>query len=359
MKTGTDQEGKNQVLIESAVAALEGLCRGDDHGATVGGEKYEQPAVYLVMHMVEMKAAGWQDIDFDTVAVVSGPSALFGYQPDHMAPKYWHLFVDPDRRIAEPTGFGYTHETYDDAEGAWQIIKQCLHAGKCVKGWHYENCLFVAYRETDAPDSREVYVIGQGPGEFNAWWTWSEFREWVAAWGQRDVGRHTERVPEAAPKHVALRVLRDLVAWSAEPPEACRRRQPNAKYGLAGIEAYAEDVADFPARPASYFEESAWQACHAINPQWSIRNCSATYLRRLAHSRVFPGTANQHLLDAATEYRGAFKAWQEFYDQLGHHAPKGAWDTPPRRQPGGAAAQRWLAHERIAIEGLRAAPYQP
>jgi len=34
MKTGTDQEGKNQVLIESAVAAFEGLCRGDDHGAT-------------------------------------------------------------------------------------------------------------------------------------------------------------------------------------------------------------------------------------------------------------------------------------------------------------------------------------
>ena len=38
------------------------------------------------------------------IAAVSGASALFGYQPGEWMPKYAHLQVNPDQRIAEATG---------------------------------------------------------------------------------------------------------------------------------------------------------------------------------------------------------------------------------------------------------------
>ena len=52
---------------------------------------YPQPYVYLQMHWVEMHVLGWRDVDFDTIAAVSGASALFGYEHGTWRPKYANL----------------------------------------------------------------------------------------------------------------------------------------------------------------------------------------------------------------------------------------------------------------------------
>ncbi len=88
------------------------------HSIDVCGIEYVQPYVYLSFHLLEMHAAGWKDMDFDSLAAVSGASALFAYQPKEFMPKYCHVMIAPHTRIAEATGFGYEWVKFADAEGA-------------------------------------------------------------------------------------------------------------------------------------------------------------------------------------------------------------------------------------------------
>jgi hypothetical protein len=353
-------EPGKEVLLKTAVEAFNDVIAGagEGHAVVAGKEVYQQPPVYLTMHVIEMRTAGWNDADYDTLAAVSGASALFGYTPTDFGPKYAHLMVDPDERIAEATGFGYEWVNFANAEEAWDTIKASLDAGKAVKGMHYENCAFVGYRDAVKADGRQLYVIGDGPGTFSKWWTWKQFNDWVKmmrSWNQCRLGRHAKRIQPAAARAVALRVMNDLVAWSKTPPQACRRRWPKALWGIAGIEAYATDVADLTKKPKEHFKDTAWCACHGINGQWTARNSSGVYLERVGKSGMFPKKVNDHLLAAAKQYRAAFAAWQTFYERLGHKAPKDAWLDEGRRQAGAKAARDWAACEKAAVAEVAAA----
>ena len=70
---GTPNEPGGAVLISEAVAANEKpIAFSGEHEVRAGSEVYVQPYVYLSHHVVQMRAAGWPDADFDTVAAVSG-----------------------------------------------------------------------------------------------------------------------------------------------------------------------------------------------------------------------------------------------------------------------------------------------
>ena len=168
------------VLLEDVLADWERLT-GDlkEHQAVVGEVVYVQPCVYLSTHLVEMWAAGWKDMDFDTLAAVSGCSALFGYQPKTFMPKYAHVWIDMHERVAQATGFGYEWVSVDGADRAWEVVKESIDAGKPVKGWHYENLLFGGYEEAAEKSGRKVFVMADGPDTLAEWWTWEQFGQWV------------------------------------------------------------------------------------------------------------------------------------------------------------------------------------
>lgn len=341
-----------KVLLERAVAAFDHMQRHvashKDWGE--GMYPYPQPCVYLQMHLVEMQTAGW-DVDFDTLAAVSGASALFAYQPGEFMPKYANLLIGMDRRIAEATGFGYEWVPFQNAEQAWQIIKEAVDSGRVAKGWDWESCAFCGYQEADEPEGRKVYAIGDGPGTFATWWTRGEFAEWldrIMQWKQNRLGRHTARVPTKPPREVARRVMRDLVAWSTDPPEACTKRFPQATFGLAGIERYADDCADVEAFPD-------WTMCHDINPQWTLRHSTGVYLGRVADGGLFPQPAARHIAQAAAAYRSAAESWHQAYGLLGHGATEGQRRDPKRRRRAAALIRQALEHERGGIAEIEKA----
>jgi hypothetical protein len=150
-------------------------------------------------------------------------------------------------------------------------------------------------------------------------------------------------------------VIRDAVSWSSQPPDEVRKRFPDVKFGLAGIEAYAEDVGVTAKEPDEYFKEGAWCACHAINPQWPARNSTGMYLERVAEEGLFGEEVNRHLVAAAREYKAAYEEWKAFYKALGHKAPEGSWKDEERRRTGGSAARKWFEHESAAIRELKEA----
>jgi hypothetical protein len=339
-------ETTDPVLLQPAVDQFQGLILHEgEHTVASGDEVYIQPYVYLSAHLVQMRAQGW-DVDFDQVAAVSSASALFGYQPDDFMPKYAHLIVEPDRRIAEATGFGYEWVPFEGIEGAWQVLVESVDAGNSVKGWDWENILFAGYQDAETPEDRQIYAMADGPGTYSNWLTWAEFGEWVErmeGWNECRVGRFSGRVEPKPPAEVAKRVLRDLVAWSAEHPASIAERWPKATYGLAGIERYADTL------EASDPNED-WVACHPINGQWTVRNSTNVYLKRVAEAGLFAAPVNAHLLTAARAYRAAYESWQQLYNRyLGHGVPEEKRKTTEHRLGGAAAVRQGLEHEKAAL----------
>ena len=114
-------------------------------------------------------------------------------------------------------------------------------------------------------------------------------------------------------------------------------------------------MADFDGKPKEYFKETAWLACHAINPQWIARNSTGVYLQYVADADLFSDEVSEHLRAAGQHYRDVYSAWQDFYTQLGHNAPEDAWDTEDNRRAGASAAQTAVVHETAAIDCLKQA----
>ena len=334
------------VLVQKAVDQFQDLIlRQGEHSVVSGDEVYIQPYVYLSAHLVQMRAQGW-DIDFDQVAAVSGASALFGYHPDDFMPKYAHLTVEPDERIAEATGFGYEWVQWEGIEGAWQVIVESVDAGRSAKGWDWENILFAGYQGAEAPTARKVYAMADGPGTYSKWLSWGELGEWVERvtnWQECRLGRYSGPVETKHPAEVAHRVMRNLVTWSTEPPASALKLWPDATYGLAGIEAYAA------ACEASDPSED-WVACHPINGQWTVRNSTSVYFQRVAEQGLFAEDVTEHLLAAARAYRASYESWQQLYNQyLGHSVPEGKRKTKEHRLAGAAAVRQGLEREKAAL----------
>ncbi len=312
-------------------------------------EVYIQPCVYLSLHLVQMRATGWTDMDFDQIAAVSGASALFAYEHGKFEPKYANLSIGMDERIAEATGFGYEWVDFKGIVGAWQLIKESVDSGRSVKGWDWENILFAGYQDAENPKDRKIFAMADGPGTYAKWLTWKEFREYVERvekWGCPQFGRHTNRVEMKPAKEVALRVINDLVEWSTNPPAHLIKKYPGATFGLAGIELYADNCADM-----EKFED--FGSCHDMNPQWPIRNSSAVYLKRVADAEIFPEEINSHLRKAANEYRTAYIYWKQFYNHLSHGSPEGAGRMEEHRLAGASGVRNALKHEKMALAELK------
>lgn len=311
----TQRPSRDDAFTQKVLHLFEDLIgRFGEHVVAGEGEVYVQPYVYLSFHLIQMRTAGWTDIDFDQLAAVSGASALFGYEPGSFMPKYAHLHVNPVQRIADATGFGYEWVDFQGIEGTWNALKNSIDTDRPVKGWYWENTLFSNYRDADEVKDRQVFAMAGGPDTFAKWWSWDEFAEWFAWIEQHhchQFGRHTKRVPAKPAKDIALTILNDLVAWSAGPPQKLQNMFPKATFGLAGIEAYANGCEHSDLN-------DDWVACHDINPQWSIRNSTGVYLNRIARADMFPADVNKHLLAAAKQYRAAYESWQAFYALLGH-----------------------------------------
>jgi len=356
--------------VDNAVNVFNELIgRLSQHAVASGEEEYVQPYVYLSLHTVQMQTEGWQ-VEFDELAAVSGASALFGYKPGEFGPKYAHLMVDAaggtqeglglesdqelhgiDQRISAATGFGYAWTSFEDAESAWQLIVETVDAGHTAKGWDWEGILFAGYNSAADIADRWIFAMADGPETYTRWLSWEEFCEWVdqvIGWRQAQLGRFAGRVEPASTKDIALRVMQDLITWSAEPPATLHERFPGATWGLAGIRKYSEEALKVDIH-------ETWVACHDINPQWTSRNSTGVYLDRVAKAEIFTERVNIHLRAAAEQYHAAYSCWAAFYHLLGHGVPDAVQKMPARRQAGSAVVAAWLAHEEAALTEVKAA----
>lgn len=310
------------------------------------------------MYVTCMRVAGWPQ-DYAEVITVSGYGPSFGYSQE----TWWaHYFPPPgrDRRIGEATGFGFRWEQHKTPEAYWQALKQAIDAGKPVYGPYMEGVLFIGYREAERADERQVRPLAAVFVEPGSWWTWARFCDWHAKHSDGGwFGCHTGRVKAVPPRDSALAVLRLMVQMASADPRRSNPQFAGVLWGLAGILAYADDLADTSKSGAPQddggFFQGGWRGCHNIIPQMSGRPAAAVYLRRVAP--LFPA-AQKHILAAAAAYDCATDAWREFDRQLGRalvasgHDHTAAWLDPAHRTAGASAVRQAHDHEESAIAAI-------
>ncbi len=316
------------------------------HTNVLNNNIYPQPSTYLTTHYICMKVAGFENIDFDFLTVISGASALFAYEPNEFMPKYAHMHIDIDKRIEEATGFGWEWLVPDTADECFDMIKESIDHEKPVKSTLYENILFVGYIDNENKKKRKFYVLSDGASYFNDWVNWKAFFHWFKEWGKTGLGRFTKRMDTLPEKEIATRFLNDLVNWADEPPEEVKKQYPKAIFGLKGMEEYANDCGNTQ-------KYKDWRACHDINPQWVTIQSSAIFLKKLVDDNIFNADTNLHLKKSSELFMSSYQNWRIFYHYLGHVAPQKAGKNKNNRKNGASAIRKALAYEEQAINEIR------
>jgi hypothetical protein len=203
-------------------------------------------------------------------------------------------------------------------------------------------------------------LVPHGVGaEPDAWWSWQEFEDWFDKWSHKVLGRHTERTETVSPRESAIEALKAIVQMATDDPRAQNPDFGGVKWGLEGLETYADDVGDTSksGKPDEYFY-GGWLGCHAIYPQISGRASAAVYLERLGKSSTFPGAINERILAAAESYGAARAAWGGYEKHLGNEEVAEAsdsWMIEEHRLAGAAAIRQAIEHERAAIDQVQQA----
>jgi hypothetical protein len=112
-------------------------------------------------------------------------------------------------------------------------------------------------------------------------------------------------------------------------------------------------MAAYAANCANTGQFESWTMCHDINGQWTLRNSTAAWLRRLVDDGCLGEAVRPDLTAAAAGYRTAYEEWTRCYELLGHGAGEAQRRDGERRRQVAAMVRRAARHERQAISHLR------
>lgn len=212
-------------------------------------------------------------------------------------------------------------------------------------GYFYDSLLSLGYREAGRPEDRQFY--GAGGFADAGWRPWSQLREWAKA--RRPMRRIDGECDRAPVVESARQVIESMVRCAEHDGWADVNWMAMGKYGFAGMEAYAADIADL-SKPTDDFD-AGWLGCHCADRQLAGRKCAAIYLKRVAEA--FEQPARDHVLAAAEQYEQAYAAWNEWERLLGNGGPKDAWKVGDNRVAGAAAIRKAIERERAAHAELQ------
>ena len=346
----------NRVWLQGAKELFHKHFKDSDTGkVTLWAERSD-----TYMYLTQMRLAGW-DVSYADLITVAGYGPSFAYAPGRKDKWMAHYFPPRrrDQRIAHATGCRYRWRQYKDAEEYFQAIKKAIDAGQAVHGPNEEDVLFIGYVDAPKPADRKVMPLAIVFVDDDEW-TWEQFVKWhsremVRGW----FGCIEERVEPWPARKSAVEVMKMMVRV-AGGRDSRRKPDDGVIWGIAGIEAYADDLADMsksgaPASKGGYFQ-AGWRGCHNIYPQMSGRPAAASYLKRVA--RLFEGQQREHILAASGHYADATESWREFERQLGRPLGKGhgpAWESKTNRAAGAKAVREAAQHERKAIAAIEKA----
>jgi len=323
--------------------------------------EYNLPYHYVVAMLALMRAAGWTDMDYGTLLVESGVGLSFGYIRNHCVAMY-SLQEGAQDRIAGATGFQIEFQVFADLEERWAWMVETIARGQPVVAEYAEFHVVAGYRDGEAPEDRQWYVLANEPVHSwdGDWLTWEQATKlgeecpW-SNFGARYGGRAEAWPSEETAKHV----VEWIVAWSGQHPATGKELYAGSLFGLEAIEAYASDLGDLSKTLENDFTFGN-NGCHAITPQWNARGHIGAYLADRAP--LFPGAARSAVEEAAVHYHDAHASWTAFDELLGQRYVRKhggdqriGWADAECRKRASQAVCSALEQEKAAIAALRRA----
>lgn len=327
---------------------VEQVCLQVDKAAW---KAYQQPRGPVCIRLVCLKAKGIEDFDYDDLQAIWGWGTVFAYHPL----KYQVMYRPPkgfDKRLSRATGFEWTFTRLQSGDRAWDILTKSIDAGNPLEGTYWEHLVFAGYQAATKKAGRRVFVLRDpltdGKGR---WWTWERFGKWA---GGNAFSYQVRKVDKAPAREIALDLMKAAVRDAENDPRAKDKGFADATLGLAGMEAYAADVANPAKTPGDFYP--GWLGCHCVYRQFNARKSMAIYLKRVA--RHFAEKARAHILAAAAKYDAAYAAWQDYAKHLAgkdRAVAQRKWKKAASRKAGAAAVRRAAEHERAAVAELKKA----
>jgi len=341
---GKSSRGKRKRVLLKRVSTI--FDKVNEHT----DKTYWQPMTRIMCDLVCMKAAGWSKMDYETLMAVSGLGSSFVYKPIKHKPLNDYAFCTPPEgffeRVKASTGAAWDWRRYKTPEGAWRVLKKVVDSGAPVRVPWMEDAILAGYEEADDKKGRKAYVLCEPFAKPGKWWNWDEFVDWHKNSHGGWMGRLKKKKAIAPARRTAMDILKTFVEVAKSDPRGARRGFKDVKTGLAGIAAYADDIAEGEGIGGG------WRGCHCAYPQISGRPSAAQYLAKLGKSKVLDKPEAAHVLAAADYYKAAAGAWNEWGRHLGHKAPKNAWKSKKHRAAGAAAICEALKQETLAIDEI-------
>ena len=344
----------NSAPIRRKRVLLKRVCSIFDKINAYTDKTYWQPMTPILCDLVCLRAAGWSTLDYETLLTVSGFGPSFAYKPIKHPPLNDYAFCLPpegfERRVTAVTGAVWEHLRYTTPEGFWRALKRSIDSGAPARVSWMEEAILAGYHDADEKRNRKAFVLCEPFTKPGTWWSWDEFANWFKSpcCGGR-LSRLKKKVRTGPARQTAVDVLRTFVQLAKADPRGRSPEFVNVKTGLAGIAAYADDIAQ------GEQIGGGWRGCHCAYPQISGRPSAAKYLATLGESNLLRKAASSRLLAAAEHYAAATAAWGQWGKHLGHPAPRNAWDTKKHRLAGASAICEALKQETLAIDEIEKA----
>lgn len=309
------------------------------------------PYCHLEAYLIALHLAGEMDIDYETLATISGVATTFCYHLTSYTGCYVFLPGEDDR-IAGATGYRFERTWAGDTpEKAWELIKETIDDGTVLQAEAIERMVYAGYQEAERKEARKALAIGGLFPSKGKWMSWEEFEN-LRRESDPSVSRIVEKVQKADPATLAKEVLKNIADWSYSDPRVKnewlmgiseRIGRGGFKWGIAGIEAFAADLDDITLKSDDF--SSGWRHCHIILMQSGARKAASIWLERLARKGILKESATVHLITAAKKYRMAYMSWQEFgsFD----------WDIKESRAKMANAVRQAAIHEQEAIVAVK------
>jgi len=307
----------------------------------------------LAAYLIAIHLAGERDVDYETLAVVSGVATTFCYHLRDYTGCYVFLPGEDDR-IAKATSCQF-ERTWEcgTPEKTWELIRETVDTGTVLQTEVGERMVYAGYQDAPRKGDRKVFALAGFYLIEGKWVKWQEFAH--SRQDDPSVSRIVKRVQRAAPVTLAKEVLSNIANWSYNDPRAKnnwlrsiseRIGRGGFKWGISGIQAFAADLDDMGLEPDDF--SSGWRHSHVILMQWRTRKSASIWLERLAMSKVLQEPATDHLLAAAREYESATVAWREF--------AKLNWASKEERASMASAVCQAADHEQTAVAAVKQAP---
>jgi RNA polymerase sigma factor (sigma-70 family) len=254
-----------------------------------------------------IRNAGDASADFTSVAAPSGFAFAFAYKYGDISPGWVSIRgtgreADPQAlpaSAAEATGLAFRGVSADDRDAFWSFIREHVDRDQAVLSEELDGGIYAGYRVKEGV--RQVLFTGSPA---NGW---------------HDVDR-TPPVEAAVlerrgePIRASERLRRGLHA-AVDAAHAGPSR--GTLHGLAGLDAFAADVADL----SKDFDHCQEYLCWASFNWLSARRAAAAWLSEAADDPQTPEPIRATLRQAASSYSDAAAAYTRFVDEVARIGP--------------------------------------